>query len=62
MTKVYVCTICHKILSDYKPHRLVHQEYGAGNYNQYGNKHNFDFCDDCFKIFKKWIAKHKEVK
>ena len=62
MTKVYVCTICHKILTDYKPHRLVNQEYGGSGYNQYSNKYTFDFCHDCFKKFKAWIIKHKEEK
>lgn len=54
--KIYSCCICHKILEDYKPHRLVHQEYEKWYYK---NTFNYDFCDDCFKIFKRWIYKHR---
>lgn len=60
--KIYKCNICHKVLETDKPHRLVHQEYIYRGYGHYINKHIFDFCDDCFKIFKRWISKHKEVK
>lgn len=60
--KIYKCCICHKVL-DTKPHRLVHQEYDNSRaYGLYKNKHNFDFCDKCFKPFRAWIKKHKEVK
>lgn len=61
--KIYKCCICHKVLTDYKPHRLVHQEYVYKPYAIYRNKHNFDFCHRCFKSFTIWIEKHnKEVK
>lgn len=59
--KIYKCCICHKEL-DTKPHRLVHQEYEHKGYGQFRNKHNFDFCDNCFKRFKYWIFKYKEAK
>lgn len=65
--KVYTCCICHKVL-DYKPHRLVHQEFG----NRYNNgklthhhyiiKHNYDFCDKCFTAYLSWVKKYEEVK
>ena len=55
--KIYKCCICHKIL-DYKPHRLVHQEYQNTGYKQYKNKYNYDFCNRCFKIYLAWINKH----
>lgn len=61
INKVYKCCICHKTLENYKPHRLVHQEYEYKGYGLYRNKHNFDFCDNCFKPFRAWIKKHKEV-
>lgn len=59
MEKIYKCCICHTIL-DYKPHRLVHQEYGERPYRQYKNKKHYDFCDKCFRAFAHWIIKHKE--
>ena len=61
MIRQYKCCICHNKL-DYKPHRLVHQEYGIGSYRQYANVKNYDFCDKCFKQFTNWIRKHKEEK
>ena len=59
--KIYTCCICHKVL-DSKPHRLVHQEWEQKGYGLYKNRHNFDFCDECFKIFASWIVKNKKVK
>ena len=59
MTKEYKCCICHVKL-DYKPHRLVHQEFGIGNYRQYYNEKHYDFCDRCFKQFIKWTQKHEK--
>lgn len=59
ITKIYKCCICHKVL-DTKPHRLIYQEYEIRGYGQYRNKHNFDFCDNCFNQFGRWIVKHKE--
>jgi len=59
MQKIYKCCICHKVL-DYKPIRLVKQKYGIGNYKQYYPVENYDLCYNCYKIFAKWIKKHKE--
>lgn len=59
--KIYSCCICHKVL-DYKPHRLVHQEWEEKGYGLYKNKNNFDFCDTCFKTFVVWINENKKVK
>ena len=61
MIKVYKCCICNQTLED-KPHRLVHQEYEYKRYLHFVNHGNYDFCDNCFKRFMKWINKHnKEV-
>ena len=57
--KVYKCCICHKVL-DYKPIRLVKQEYGIGRYNQYSSVKHYDFCNKCYKAFNNWLLKHKE--
>ena len=59
MNKIYKCCICHKIFRDDKPIRLVEQHYGIGNYKQYANYRNYDFCKSCFKKFENWINKHK---
>lgn len=60
MSKIYECCICHKVLTEYKPIRLVKQIYGRGNYNQYGYMAKYDFCKDCYKTFVVWIAKHRK--
>lgn len=60
MKRIYTCCICHKVLPDANK-RLVYQEYQYRGYGHFINKNNFDFCDECFKYFKKWIIKHKEV-
>ena len=57
MTKVYSCCICHTVLTEYKPIRLVKQIYG-GKYCQYGNAGKYDFCKGCYRKFATWIAKH----
>ena len=57
--KEQYCCICHNKV-DGKAHRLVHQEWEKTGYGLYKNKHNFDFCDNCFKTFKKWIIRHKK--
>lgn len=57
--KIYECCICHKILTEYKPIRLVRQKYGKGNYKQYANVCNYDFCINCYKRFNSWIMKNK---
>ena len=60
--KIYECCICHTILKDYKPIRLVKQKYEVRGYGQYRNKKNYDFCTECYKKFNGWIHKHnKEV-
>ena len=58
--KIYKCCICKKVLRDYKPIRLVKQKYGIGNYKQYSNVDKYDFCENCYKTFNKWINKYKE--
>lgn len=58
-SKDYYCCICHNKLEE-KPIRLVKQEYGAGNYNQYANVDKYDICSRCYEVFNKWIEKHKE--
>ena len=59
--KVYECCICHQVL-DYKPIRLVKQKFIEGRYayGAYQNKHNYDFCDECYKKFNGWINKNKK--
>lgn len=57
--KIYKCCICHTVLAK-KPHRLVLQEYGAGNYKQYAPVDKFDLCDKHFQIFMKWIKKNQK--
>lgn len=56
--KVYSCCICHEVLKDYKPVRLVKQLYGASGYNQYGPVKNYDFCKNCYRKFESWVKKH----
>ncbi len=59
--KVYRCCICHAILEDYKPIRLVKQLHdNKETYGAYHNKANYDFCKRCYAIFNNWIRKHKE--
>jgi hypothetical protein len=58
--KIYKCCICHSIIVIGKPHRLVQQEYGAGNYKQYAPVDKFDLCDKHFQIFMKWIKKNQK--
>lgn len=60
--KVYRCCICHEVLKDDKPIRLVKQKYGHGNYNQYSTVCHYDFCSKCYATFHKWIKKHNEKK
>lgn len=56
--KIYRCCICHEVLEDYKPIRLVKQKYGIGNYKQYYNVDHYDFCKRCYSKFNNWIKKH----
>lgn len=58
MNKNYECCICHEPIERNK--RLVYQEFdGKKRYGAFHNRYNYDFCDKCFKIFKKWIIKHR---
>jgi uncharacterized CHY-type Zn-finger protein len=61
MNKVYKCCICHKKLKK-KPIRLIKQEYGVGNYNQYAQVDKYDICQRCYTIFNAWLEKHREGK
>ena len=59
MKKEYYCCICHKQILRNK--RLVYQEFdGKETYGAFHNKCNYDFCDKCFKIFKRWILKNNK--
>lgn len=59
--KIYKCCICHKVLEEYKPIRLVKQRYFNDRaYGQYKNMANYDFCKECYKRFNAWIRKHNE--
>lgn len=62
MKKVFKCCICHKVLEEYKPIRLVKQKFynPMGVYGQYKHICNYDFCIDCYKRFNAWIRKHSE--
>ena len=61
MAKEYECCICHKIIERDK--RLVYQEFdGRKSYGAFHNKANYDICNNCFKIFEKWILKHRNEK
>lgn len=57
--KNYKCCICHKVVEN-KPIRLIKQEYGVGNYNQFSQVEKYDICKECFRIFNNWIKKHKK--
>lgn len=58
------CSICHNEITDkFKSVRLIQQIYtikGYGYYNKQIGKN--DLCLDCFKIYKRWLNKHKEDK
>lgn len=60
MKKVFKCCICHKVLEEYKPIRLVKQKCKMGLYENYKHICNYDFCIDCYKRFNAWIRKHSE--
>lgn len=57
--KIYRCCVCNTILP-YKPHRLVHQEYGVKRYHQFQQVDKYDFCNKCFKKFEELIIKKGE--
>lgn len=56
--KQSICYMCKKKL-DYKPTRIVKQEYGVKGYNQYAPVDKYDLCDRCFGILDKWLKKHR---
>ena len=58
MKKVYKCCICHK-KSVVKPIKLIKMEYGIHNRNEFAQSDRYDICYNCYKIFNKWINKHK---
>lgn len=58
--KIYECYICHKILEEYKPIRIVRQQYGINGYNQYGTYCHYDFCKECYSKIDRWIKKHRQ--
>ena len=59
--KYYECDICH-VKVDYKPTRLVKQRYGINpTYpSQYAMICNYNFCDNCYKKFQRWINKNRK--
>lgn len=58
--KIYKCCICHIVLKDYKPYRLVKQVWDGPYGGRYMNIHNYDFCKKCYIVFDRWIRKHEE--
>lgn len=59
--KIYKCRICHVALET-MPIRLVKQVGdNKESYRRFYNEKNFDFCEKCYGIFKRWIKKHSEV-
>lgn len=59
--KIYKCIICHEILTEYKPIRLVKQLHDNRKpYGAYHNRAKYDFCKRCYRKFEAWIIKHKE--
>ena len=58
MSRDYECCICHQPIE--RKQRLVYQEFdGRKPYGVFHNKHNYDFCEKCFKIFRGWLRKHR---
>lgn len=59
MKKVFRCCICHKVLEDYKPIRLVKQVHdNKVPYGAYHFETKYDFCKECYKTFDNWIRRH----
>ena len=61
--RIYKCCICHKILTDVKPIRLVKQKYPTRDERkckQYYPVASYDFCEKCYKPIDKFINKYKE--
>lgn len=62
-TKIYKCCICHKVMNDTKPIRLVKQKYPTREERkntQYYAVATYDFCERCFKPIDNFINKYKE--
>lgn len=57
--KVYKCCICHSVLEEYRPIRLVKQRWDNTR-GVYRNRANYDFCISCYKKFNNWIKKYEE--
>lgn len=58
--KVYECCICHKIMQDTRPIRLVEQHHdNKETYGSFVYVRNHDFCRQCFSKFIAWIKKHE---
>lgn len=57
--KVYKCCICHTVLEEEKPIRLVKRVYGKKGYNQFDNVCNYDFCKKCYAKFNNWIKRNE---
>jgi len=59
MKVFYECCICHKPIQRNK--RIVYQEFeNIGVHGFFRSKVNYDLCNDCFKIFNRWITKHQD--
>lgn len=60
--KIYTCYICGKQIDKYRPVRFQKQLYGYGNYKQYSQIRNFDFCDKCYATLKRGLDQWKRKK
>ena len=61
--KIYRCCICHKVLENKKPIRLVKQKYPEREERkniQYYAVAIYDFCDRCYKPIDKFINKYND--
>lgn len=58
---IYYCCICHRRVPKQKNIKLLKQEYGAGNYNQFSQTGKFNFCPHCYGKIEAWIEKHNQV-
>ena len=61
MKKEYKCCICKKVL-DYKPIRLIRQEYYCKKYNQYAPIERYDFCKECYDYIENYLVKHNAIR
>ena len=57
----YKCCICRRTI-DYKPMRLVKQEYGVDKRypSQYTFIRNYNFCVNCYQKFDNWVNRRKK--